>query len=384
MRTRTQRWSGPLGVLLALQSSAPSWAGGPPVAVSARPGVDAMLLRRVREVVASRRPVREDLPLPAAGSVSTERAAAEQRIAAIRLALERSRKYESEAAWDDCVREAASAMSDAIDVIAASGEPGLLRDLHMQLGVCASLAASAANARPHFLSAALLDESPPPAGVHREEAERAAAEARAEILARTRGRVRIETEPPGAEIWIDGRLVAGTTPLDVDVRLGDHFVTARRFRFEPHTELRVLQPSGAVRLVLDPARRATLRDQLAALGRPDANRPPDDEIRLARAVWSRAEQVLLVSSSTGGVRVQLLDAGSGSSLRSSSAPRTDEDPLRRAVCNALGESCEPVSRGIPWYVWPLAGAVVVGGVVTTALIVSNERDTTFCPPSGCR
>jgi PTH1 family peptidyl-tRNA hydrolase len=38
----------------------------------------------------------------------------------------------------------------------------------------------AANARPHFLAAALLDESPRPKGRHREEAEAAEAEAPAD------------------------------------------------------------------------------------------------------------------------------------------------------------------------------------------------------------
>ena len=39
--------------------------------------------------------------------------AARERAASIRLALGRAQKAESEAAWDDCVREAAGALSDA-------------------------------------------------------------------------------------------------------------------------------------------------------------------------------------------------------------------------------------------------------------------------------
>src|SRR5205814_81479 len=130
---------------------------------------------------------------------------------------------------------------------------------------------------------------------HREEAERAMEQALGEVRARSRGNVRIETEPPGAEVWIDGKRIAGPTPVDVDVRLGDHFVTLRRFRFEPHTDRRLLQPTGRAKITLLPASRATLQDQLAAMARAGATRPPETEVRLARAVWSRAEQIVEVA-----------------------------------------------------------------------------------------
>src|SRR4051794_4683587 len=93
--------------------SPPALAAGPRVVIDAARGVDPASARRVRDVVASRRAVREDLALPPAASISTERAAIEQRAASIRLALGRAQKLESEAAWDDCVREAAGALSDA-------------------------------------------------------------------------------------------------------------------------------------------------------------------------------------------------------------------------------------------------------------------------------
>ena len=221
-----------LGIVLA---SDPSWAAGPPVVVATEPGTDQALSRRVREVVASRRAVREDLALPPAESVSTDQAVMAERAASIRLALDRARRAESEAAWDACVREAADALPAAIEVLAKVNDLALLRDLHVQIGACLTLAGSAPSARPHFVSAALLDEAEPRLGLHREEAERVQAEPRSEVLGRTRGRVRIETVPPGAEIWVDGRKVSGVTPLAMDVRLGDHYVTTHRFRYEPHT-----------------------------------------------------------------------------------------------------------------------------------------------------
>jgi hypothetical protein len=343
-------------------------------------------VKAVRDVVASRRQVVDFLPLPLPGVVSTDLVAIDQRGQAVRLALSRARKKESEALWDDCVREVAGAMSDAIEVIATTGELALLRDLHLQAGVCMSLADQRPGARLHFLAAALLDETPPPAGLHREEAERAQVDARAEILARPRGKVRIVTEPPGARVLIDGREVPGTTPLEADVRLGDHFVTIRRFRYEPHTEQRFLQPFGMVRVNLDPARRSTLGTQLLAVRQGQAPPPPADEFFLAQAAWSRAEQVVTVGrpDAIGAQRLWLTETATGKTLRSASLPKSADDATtRRVSCDLLGETCE-ASAGVPWYVWPLAGAVIVGGVVTTAVILENNRDTRFCPPSGCR
>jgi hypothetical protein len=356
-------------------------AAGPPVTMDVAPGADAGVVRRVRDVVATRRALREDLALPPAESVSPEKAAMAERAKSIRLALERARKAESEAEWDACVREAASALSDALTVLARVDDLLLLRDLHVQIGACLTLGGSAPSARPHFVSAALLDESPPRVGLHRAEAEAAQAAGLAEVLSRARGKVRIDSAPPGAEVWIDGRRVPGATPLEVEVRLGDHFVTLRRFRFEAHTELTLLQPSGSVRLALDPAQRGTLRDQLAAVA-AGAVHPPEDELRLARAVWSRAEQVVALAplgpAPDAGCRLRVLDALTGQTLRSTQlGRREDDDALRRAVCETLGETCEARSRGVPWYVWPIAGVALVGAGVSTAFLVNANRDYKF-------
>ena len=381
-----------MGALVALVAfglsvagrSAPALAAGPPVAIDGVGAIDPGAARRVREVIASRRAVREDLALPPAASVSTERAATEQRAASIRLALVRAQRLESEAAWDDCVREAASALSDAVEVLARLDELALLRELHLQIGACMTLNQSLANARPHFIAAALLDESQVKPGLHREEAERAEGEARAEVLARSRGRVRIESVPAGAEVWIDGRKSAGTTPLDVEVRLGDHFITTRRFRFEPRTELAVLQPSGVVRLPLDPARRETLREQLSAVVAGSVARPSEAELRLARAVWSRAEQSVILEPAGPALRVRIVDAVSGQALGQASVLKGDDDAtLRKRVCDALGETCDAPARGVPWYVWPLGGAVLASGAITAGVIANANRSLRICPTGGC-
>ncbi len=367
----------------ALAAPAPAFGSGPPVVVSPEPGADGSLVRRVRDVVGSRRAIRDDLALPPADAVSADQAVMTERAASIRLALERARHAESEASWDACVREAADALPAALEVLAKVNDLLLLRDLHLQIGACLTLAGSAPSARPHFVSAALLDEAEPKVGLHREEAEKVQGEARAEVITRGRGAVRIETTPPGAEVWIDGRKAAGVTPLAVDVRLGDHYITTRRFRFEPHTERAVLQPSGAARVVLDPAGRGALRDQLAALAAGAVAAPAAGELRLARAVWSRAEQVVSVSPLTPATcQVQVLDAATGQALKGAQVARTDDDAaLRRAVCEALGETCEAKPRGIPWYVWPIGGLAVAAGVVSAVVVANANRSYRFvaCP-----
>ena len=91
---------------------------GPPVVVVAEQGMDPSLFRRVREVVVSRRAVRDDLALPPTDGISADQAVMTERAASIRLALARARRAESEAAWDACVREAADALPAAIEVLA--------------------------------------------------------------------------------------------------------------------------------------------------------------------------------------------------------------------------------------------------------------------------
>ena len=81
------------------------------------------------------------------------------------------------------------------------------------------------------------------------------------------------------------------------------------------------------------------------------------------------------------VRTRTLDAF----LDAKGGPRSsDDDALTEGVCALLGEVCAPPPRGIPWYLWPIAGAAVVGGAITTGFLVDAARDTRFCPANGCR
>lgn len=338
---------------------------------------DSQERRQLFRVAARFRRVVSPLPLPPVERSTVQDAGLEARRRAIGLALKRARSYESEARFDACVREAARVLSEATTVLALSGHFEELRDLHIQIGACLVTAGQLEDARPHFLAAATFDETAPTVGLHREDVEREQLKARDDVLKRARGVVRIESEPPGAEVWIDGRKQRGTTPLNAKVRLGDHFVTLRRFRFEPLTERILLQPSGRVRLTLDVARRTTLGGQLASR----LPHPPSPEERVfALALWSRAEEVLeLKHLPRRRIALALWDAASGKRIRHAQGRAEDLEAL---ACRALGESCRE-ETGVPWYVWPLAGAVVVGGTVATIAIARSERDLRFCPPRGC-
>jgi hypothetical protein len=355
------------------------------VVVMRRGPVDSGLAGRIETIVSGRRSVLPLKSLPAE-SRSPEELANEERVKAIAIALGRAQKHEEVAAWDACVKESGDQLGPATELLATSGKLDLLRDLHVQIGSCMSLAGQLADAMPHFRKASLLDESPPPKGMHREEAELARDQARDEVVRREKGPVRIETDPPGAEVWIDGRRAKGVTPLSIDVRLGQHFVTLRRFRHEAQTTQTMMQPKSAVRFALEGARRDTLREQLGEI-RAGARSVADDELDLAKALWAGADQIVLLSKPPGpsvAIRVSLVDAASGRSVRGQTIPTAAEDEeLRRSVCGVLGEEC-PDEPGVnPHLIWPFAVVAAIGTAIAIGFIVDSQRETVFCPMDGC-
>ena len=349
---------------------------------------DANLVTRVEKILRDRRSLLPLRPMPPL-TQSPEEIANQQRVAAIQQALARAREHEKVANFDACTKEASDKVGFATTLLATTNKLELLRDLHIQIGMCMSMTPTPANAQPHFRTATLLDESPPQKGQHRTQAEDAHEVARAEVLARLRGPVRIETDPAGAEVWIDGRKADGVTPLSVDVRLGTHYITLRRFRFEPDTDAELLQPNSTLTLLMDRAQRATLRQQLAQV---DAGRAVDRaELMHARAVFSNAEQIVTVAPATGptngsGVTLTLSETTDGKVLRTRTVTASlDDDTLRSEICDFLGEPCQPESTSIfesPWF-WVTAGVALVGGAIALGFILDSQRDTVFCPAGGC-
>src|SRR5262245_49416321 len=75
-----------LALLAALFLPSHAIAAGPPVFFQQSANVDAVTAKRVRDMVSARRSLRDELPLPAPASVSTETAAMDERAKSIRLA----------------------------------------------------------------------------------------------------------------------------------------------------------------------------------------------------------------------------------------------------------------------------------------------------------
>jgi PEGA domain len=374
-------------VSLVAGLAGPAQAAGGSVVVLRADGVDAPLASRVEREIQRHRTVLPVRPMPPL-TQSPEELANVDRVTAISRALDRARKHEEVAGWDACAKEAGDRLGDATELLASTGELALLRDLHLQIGACLSLGDAPANAQPHFRKATLLDESAPPRGSHREEAELALAQARDEVLLRQRGPLRIDTDPPGAAVWLDGVRIEGTTPLEVPVRLGSHFITLRRFRFEPDTRQALMQPKSEVRFVLGAAQRDTLRRQLAEVATGKRKVEPG-ELRQARAAFSGADELVLIEPAKGptngtSLRVEVIEPLTGAAVRSQLlAGNANDDDLKAQICNVLAASCPQEAGGIPWYVWPIVGVAVTGGAVALGFYLDSQRATAFCPAGGC-
>jgi hypothetical protein len=242
------------------------------------------------------------------------------------------------------------------------------------------------NARPLFEKAVLLDESPLQLGLHNVPVEQLYEQVRQEVLGRKRGAVRIETVPEGAEVWLDGKKLDGVTPLIADARLGHHFVTVRRFRFEPHTQSTMLQPDSTLRLTLARASRATLDEQLGEVA-AGTRKVPEREKYQARAAIAQIEQLVIVSKRAGPAttaNLELVDAADGRTLaRRAIAMGISDRELKLSACALLGEKCEP-DPVVPWYVWVTASAVTVAAAsIAVGLYLDKKRDIRFCPSAGC-
>ncbi len=389
-----------LPVVVSLSTLAPSVGfADTQTMVALDPSVDVDARRAVLDAAAKLRTLVEPLPLPELAS-SAERSGRED---FMRASLERARVAAAEADWPACVKEAGDGLSESDRAIEDGAPASLLRELHLQIGVCLVQARvdtksgeGVASARPHFERATLLSEESIPSGLFRSEAEALLAEVRTDVLARASGSVLIESDPPGATVTLDGRLLEGVTPLTVEVRLGEHLVGLRRARFEPTTLVRFLQPSATVRVELDPLRRSALGQELAAAAAAEAlsGEPAKGaasaawERQIALAAWSRADELLVaepLAAPRVGVALRLYGASDGVLVRESVvADAADADAVGLATCKLLGGPCdESGSIDVPWYVWPLAGLAIAGGVVTGVVLAQSSRDIVLCPSTGC-
>lgn len=363
-------------------------AAGPPVVVFQDPGVDRSTAARVRNVIRAKRSVVDLRPLPAAQASSAQSVQLKLDVDRIKRALSAAAAFEANAKWRSCYKTVAEVMSTATDILTRTGEISLLRQLYVKQGVCLTLN-DPASAKPFFLKATMIDESPPKAGMVRVEAEQLWSGQRDDVQSRLRGPVQIVTDPPGAHVWLDGTKLDGVTPLTVTARLGQHFVTLRRFRYEPVTVSVPLQPGMTQPFVLTGAETQTLREQLRPAAEGTIAIEPV-ELRLAQTVWSGAPELILLGKRPGpttSVEVSLIDAKNGGTIRSGNvAGDADDATVLSAVCDVLGENCAPPGGLSTLETLAIAAlSVVAAAGVSTAVgfAIDDARGFRFCPSGGC-
>jgi hypothetical protein len=215
-------------------------------------------------------------------------------------------------------------------------------------------------------------------------------------------RVNLEvvTDPPGADVWIDGA-PAGRAPVSASLEVGAHYVAAVAEGSAPRLEKPLLRAGESSRLSLLLARSS-----------------PEDRVRQARADlvagrlgWDRGPGVLATSASLD-VLVLVRDAPAGGAQAAVYAaragtlgawiPAVPPEPVLLAIATTL-EAAAAAARAplvavrepreaspaaaVPWYrSWWLAPALVgVGAAVGlgTLWMIDRERTTTYAINRWC-
>jgi hypothetical protein len=214
-----------------------------------------------------------------------------------------------------------------------------------------------------------------------------------------RARLEVVTEPPGADVWIDGRR-AGTAPLAATLEVGAHYVGAVAEGSVPRLERPVLRPGEPIRLSM-------------LLSRS----PPEDRAQKARGDllagrlgWDRGPAALAASASLDLV-VVARDASPGPEAEAAVydaragtlgpwMPAAPPEPVLVALATALAAKAPPgyVAAGdrerepsppaaTPWYrSWWLAPPLVaVGAAVAlgTLWIIDREHTTSYAFNRWC-
>jgi len=143
------------------------------------------------------------------------------------------------------------------------------------------------------------------------ESEAAFDRARAQTLSGPRGSLIVETEPPGAEVFIDGRSY-GPSPARADGLLaGQHYVTVKELGFQRLVARAEVARSDETTVTyrLEPGERAALlEDSVLARLRPELGQPraTPDLVSLFRGTIPAATQVVLgVTRPAAGSAIQV-------------------------------------------------------------------------------
>jgi len=226
---------------------------------------------------------------------------------------------------------------------------------------------------------------------------------RDETLEGPRGSLRIETEPPGAEVFVDGRFVGAAPTRAEGLLAGDHYVTLKMVGYERQVqrvtvqtefedtatfEMQQLDNYLALQHALEPAREE--------MGQPRAG----DGIRGLRGTLY-ADQVVLGDLSRIGdsdefnLILYLYDLRTSHGLRRIERQLQWDVPNLAAVEEITAElyrdvdltgRIRPVEEQLPlpprepdpfyrtWWFWSIVGAVIVGTTIGVVSAVRPEQE----------
>lgn len=297
----------------------------------------------------------------------------------------------------------------AVDAFGAGfshiGYSGPFVDALMNLAVCEAVAGAEADAVRHFSDAIQLradvnvdDFSTLP------EATEAFEKARDARKAAGTGSLSIDSDPPNAEVFMDGRFL-GIAPVDEpSVIAGNHWVVLRKAGYERSTipiSVKADQPTvvSLAASKMTPARRKPLYDKAVAkvsLTQPEAEDVSAVEDVKALFLSDLAMLVRIRRGASGGFtgHVSLWDLQTMTRLWTGHEPPTGESSeLGRGAAEALVSSAiavdeermrvkesgaatiKPKGGGIvtKWWFWTAIGVVVVGGGTTAAVLLAKPK-----------
>lgn len=329
------------------------------------------------------------------------------------LTLVETGRTELEAGQQEAVAmrldEARPHFKAAVDAFSAGfghiGYSGPFVDALMNLAVCEAVAGAEADAVGHFSDAIQLradvnvdDFSTLP------EATEAFAKARDSRKTAGTGALSIDSDPPNAEVFMDGRFM-GIAPVDEpSIPAGNHWIVLRKAGYERKTIPVSVKPDkpAVVSLAaakMTPARRKPLYDKAVAkvaLTQPEAEDVSAVEDVKALFLSDLAMLVRIRRGSEGGFtgHVSLWDLQTMTRLWTGHEPPTGESSsLGRGAAEALVSSAiavdeermrvkesgaatiKPKGGGIvtKWWFWTAIGVVVVGGGTTAAVLLAKPK-----------
>lgn len=302
------------------------------------------------------------------------------------LARGRQRIGKAREAYASFDYERALTALDAVDEVILDREPSpplveLLAERHLLAGLIHEGRKHPSQARESFRLVHHLDPAriSLDAGEYRPQAVALYEEA---VRGAGQGALRVVTDPPGARIWIDGKL-AGESPLDIaDISLGRHWVVATDGGREPRGQIVdvIVERRRTLRLELERRKSST---RVVEVRRNLLGARSGDEVRAAAAQIAGAAEVdalILVRVQAGRVQGAVYDTASGElgpwmsinspRLATALEPVDDGSSSGGAIVGGSAGGSDDDDGGRAWYStgWG-KGALIAGGVLVTGAIL---------------